>query len=136
MDIARIVYASQPFGYDEAMLAGILTDARRCNRRDGITGALICRRDIYLQMLEGPAAAVRHAFDRIRRDDRHVGVECLISEVTLIRLFPDWDMLHDPAKSWLWTREEITEGVLETVSHHQILNVFRKLSSQTASLAR
>lgn len=34
---------SQPFGYDSAMLAGILTGARRNNRRDGIGAALIDR---------------------------------------------------------------------------------------------
>ena len=52
-DLIQIIYMSQPFGYDEAMLAGILLDARRCNKRDGITGALVCRHDIYLQLLEG-----------------------------------------------------------------------------------
>jgi len=45
-DLIQIIYSSQPFGFDEAMLSGILLDARRCNTRDGITGALVCRRDI------------------------------------------------------------------------------------------
>ena len=54
----QLIYSSQPFGFDEAMLAGILSGARYNNVRDGITGALICRQDIYLQLIEGPAAAI------------------------------------------------------------------------------
>jgi len=48
MDIFQAIYSSQPLGFDSAILSGILLDARRCNTRDGITGALICRADIYL----------------------------------------------------------------------------------------
>ncbi|MEO1331606.1 MAG: BLUF domain-containing protein, partial [Pseudomonadota bacterium] len=51
-DLTQLVYSSQPFGYDDIMLNGILNDARRCNLRDDITGALVCRHDIYLQLLE------------------------------------------------------------------------------------
>ena len=42
MDLFRAIYTSRPFGFDEAILSGILMDARRANARDGITGALIC----------------------------------------------------------------------------------------------
>ena len=57
----QLTYASRPFGYDGAMLQGVLMDARRCNLRDRITGALICRDDLFLQLLEGPEAAVEQA---------------------------------------------------------------------------
>ena len=53
MDLYRVIYTSRPFGFDAGMLNGILVDARRMNTRDGITGALICRADIYVQLLEG-----------------------------------------------------------------------------------
>jgi hypothetical protein len=43
MNLFRAIYSSRPFGFDEGILNGILTDARRANQRDGITGALICR---------------------------------------------------------------------------------------------
>ena len=74
MGLLRIIYTSQPFGFDEATLAGILMDARRCNTRDDVTGALICRRDVFVQLLEGPEQKVRDTFERIGRDDRHVDV--------------------------------------------------------------
>ena len=49
----QLIYASRPFGYDELTLVGILASARRNNERDGITGALICREDLFVQLLEG-----------------------------------------------------------------------------------
>ena len=58
-DLYQIIYRSRPFGFDETSLAGILLDARRCNTRDAISGALVCRHDIFLQLLEGPEAVVR-----------------------------------------------------------------------------
>ena len=67
----QLIYMSQPFGFDDAMLGGILDAARRNNRRDGITGALICRHDIYLQLLEGEDAPIQAAYERIARDDRN-----------------------------------------------------------------
>ena len=64
--LLQLVYASRPFGFDAGTLTAILFDARRCNTRDGITGALICRDDLFLQLLEGPEAAVEAAYARIR----------------------------------------------------------------------
>lgn len=51
-DMKQLIYRSQPFGFDRAMLAGILMGARRNNTRDDITGALIVRHDMYLQLIE------------------------------------------------------------------------------------
>ena len=130
MPITQIIYASRPFGFDAALLAGILMDARRCNTRDGITGALICRDDLFLQLLEGPEEEVEAAFGRIARDDRHVEVHCL-SRRTLAdsaRLFPRWAMRDDPAKSWVWSRSEIDNGVLEQATQDEAIAIFERLA--------
>jgi hypothetical protein len=113
MTISQLIYASQPFGFDNAMLSGILMDARRNNARFGTTGVLISRADIYLQFLEGPSAAIEATFSRIAQDDRHLEVRRLYSSVATKRLFPDWTMRDDPARSWLWTQKEIADGALE-----------------------
>lgn len=128
MDLVHVIYASQPFGYEESVLAGILLDARRCNARDGITGALICRADIYLQMLEGPEAEVNATLKRIAGDDRHANVQVLVSGPVEQRMFGDWDMLHDPAKSWLWSRDEIGAGALDKAAPEEVMAVFKRLS--------
>ncbi len=127
MDLFRAVYTSRPFGYDAGMLNGILTDARRCNLRDEITGALICRADIYLQWLEGPEDKVRAAIARIQRDDRHVEVKVHIEAPATARLFGDWDMLHDPAASWIWSQAEVTGGAVERATPDELVGFFQTL---------
>ena len=67
MHLRQFTCASRPFRYDAAMLAGILRNARRCKGRDRVTGAVICRDDLFLQMPEGAAAAVKATHARIRR---------------------------------------------------------------------
>lgn len=129
-DLIQIIYMSQPFGYDESMLAGILLDARRCNNRDGITGALVCRHDVFLQLLEGPADKVEAAYARIGHDDRHTNVQQLVHGEIDARIFGDWDMLHDPAKSWVWSAQEINDGVLERATAEEIWDVFNGLAAR------
>lgn len=129
--LIQIVYASQPFGYDEPTLAGILLDARRCNKRDDVTGALVCRHDIYLQLLEGPEDTVRVACASICRDDRHAGVKELLNCKIQGRLFASWAMLHDPAKTWIWTEEEIANAALDRAEPAEIIKVFKDLSDRS-----
>lgn len=129
-DLIQLIYASQPFGYDEAMLNGILIDARRGNVRDGITGALVCRRDVYLQLLEGPTDAVEAAFARIARDDRHLEVRPLVSRPVRERTFGKWAMLYDPEKSWVWSEEELAEGVLDRATPEEVVGVFDRLADR------
>ena len=109
----QLIYASHPFGYDDLVLTGILAKARTNNARDGITGALICREDLFLQLLEGKRDVVTAAFGRILQDDRHIDVVNLWSGDVDKRLFPEWSMRHDPAKSWMWTPEEIAAGAID-----------------------
>ncbi|MGP1356797.1 BLUF domain-containing protein [Roseicyclus sp.] len=127
MTLFRAVYTSRPFGFDTAILNGILLDARRANTRDGITGALICRGDIYLQWLEGPEEKVRAAFARIRRDDRHVEVRLHVAEPLDARVFGDWAMLHDPAATWIWTQREVADGAAERTTPEEVTGFFLRL---------
>jgi hypothetical protein len=97
MPVLQLIYASRPFGFDTAVLAGILLDARRCNTRDAITGMLICRPDLNLQLLESPESAVDTACGRILADDRHTDVRLLSRGPVADRMFPLWSMKDDPA---------------------------------------
>ena len=124
----RLIYASRPFGFDEALLNGILSDARRCNLRDDLTGALICRADVYLQLLEGPQPAVDAAYARIGKDDRHLDIRVLYREPAAERMFPGWSMRDDPAPTWLWTQEEVAGGVLSRASGSDLLDVFARVN--------
>lgn len=133
MSLIQLVYASRPFGFDQAMLNGILSDARRLNPANAITGSLICRADMYLQLLEGPPEAVHATFERISRDDRHLEVQRLVQRPTATRLFADWAMRHDPARSWMWTPEEVEDGAIERATADDILAVFERLAAEPQS---
>jgi Sensors of blue-light using FAD len=125
--LMQLIYYSQPFGFDDSMLNGILLQARRNNARHGLTGALIVRGDLYLQLLEGPAPAVEATFAKIRGDNRHLAVKPLAREITPDRMFPDWTMRDDPAQSWLWTEDQIAAGALDTASLVALRAVFERI---------
>ena len=131
MDLIQLIYASRPFGFDDATLNAILMEARRNNPRNEITGALICRGDLYLQLLEGPAAAVDSTFARISSDDRHLEVKVLYRMPAAKRLFPEWAMRDDPPRSWMWTQREVTDGALSRTSPEDVLKVFERLVAET-----
>lgn len=132
MSLFQVVYASRPFGYDQSMLNGILADARRCNERDGITGSLVCRDDLYLQLLEGPTDLVTAAFERIAKDDRHLDVRRLLSGPAATRIFPNWAMRHDPARSWMWTPDQVADGAPERADRAEVLGVFQRIAVEAA----
>jgi hypothetical protein len=132
MTTHQLIYMSEPFGFDDGILNGILSISRRNNTRNGLTGALVCRRDIYLQLLEGAEAAVEATYDRIRGDDRHLAVVRLVSEPSDARLFPDWAMLDDPARSWLWSEAEVGAGAVQAASPAEVRGVFERVARETA----
>jgi len=130
MPLMRLIYASHPFGFDDLALTHILKTAQRNNAATGITGTLICREDIYLQLLEGERADVEALYEKIKRDDRHADVTTLVQETAAQRLFPMWAMRHDPAKSWMWTREEVSRGAVEAATRDEVLAIFMRLVAE------
>ena len=125
----RIIYSSRPFGFDASILSGLLIDSRENNEKNNITGSLICRADIYLQMLEGPKKKVLEIFKKIERDDRHLEVDVLSEGSTGERLFPNWAMKDDPVESWMWSQEEVANGAVRDAPEEEILNIFKTLAS-------
>ena len=134
MALLQLTYASQPFGFDGPTLAGILLDARRCNIRDGITGALICRDDLFLQMLEGPEDKVEATLRRIVKDDRHLEVRPMSRRMIVddARLFPSWAMRDDPADTWVWSRADLDDGALDRATEGEVIAMFERLAALPA----
>lgn len=127
MTVSQLIYYSQPFGFDDSMLNGILLQARRNNARDGLTGALIVRGDLYLQLLEGPEAPLLAAFARIKRDNRHLAIKQLSLASAPARMFPDWTMRDDPAQSWLWDERAVSDGALDRTSVPDLRGIFARI---------
>ena len=130
MKLMQLVYCSQPFGYSLEILSAILVASRANNRKHDITGALICRSDIFLQLLEGPEQQVKNTYNAIQNDDRHVNVYNLIDRPVEKRLFPAWAMKDDPVKTWMWSREQVSNGIVKSLSEVEVEDVFLKLSKE------
>ena len=129
-ELKHIIYASRPFGFDDAVLKSILLSSRNNNTKSNVTGALICRSDLYLQLLEGPEDAVDQTFQRIQRDDRHLELHPLKEGKTDRRLFASWAMRDDPVKTWMWSFDEVKNGLVRKLSPEEALFVFKRLSRE------
>ena len=130
-NIKHIIYASTPFGFSEGDLDHILIKSRYNNDKNNITGALLCRDDLYLQYLEGPEKEIDSTYSKIIRDDRHTEVQLLKSGMSTRRLFANWAMKDDPVRSWMWTKEEIDGRVLERVTETEAMEIFIKYARET-----
>lgn len=127
--LMQLVYASRPFGFDAPTLAGILLSARRRNPALDVTGALLCRADLYLQLLEGPPAAIERLYDDIRRDDRHIEVTELVRRTVAERMFPGWAMRDDPAEGVMWSPDAVHQGAPTSVGDAEVLAIFQRLAA-------
>jgi hypothetical protein len=136
MRVLQLVYASRPFGFDANSLEAILATARMRNLRDDVTGALICRHDLFMQLLEGPRDRVTATFGRILRDDRHVDVSLLWCGDAAVRMFPDWTMREDSVPSWMWSREALAAGAIARATAEEARQVFVRLARQPQQQGR
>lgn len=126
----QLIYRSRPFGFDNGTLASILMNARRYNRENGITGALICRQDMYLQLIEGPDDAIDTLYERICADDRHTEVTLEASGPVTQRMFPDWAMLDDTAPSMTFSQAEVEDGAADRASADTMRAIFRQIADR------
>lgn len=130
MPFIQMIYSSRPVDFSAALLDDILASARRNNRNEQITGSLICRSDLYVQMLEGPRFAVTSTFGRILDDARHTEVAILYSHTIEKRMFEGWDMRDDPPRDWMWSMAAIQAGVTAHVTAQEVLAVFERLADE------
>lgn len=70
----------------------IVSESRRLNDLNGITGVLLYCDGNFMQYLEGEEHAVLEAFARIRASESHYQVNELMNQSILEREFPDWTM--------------------------------------------
>ena len=128
--IKQLIYRSRPFGFDQSVLDGILMAARRNNPKAEITGALICRQDMYIQLLEGPDEAIDALFARISVDDRHDEVQVEVMTEVEERIFPEWDMYADTNPSMTFSRAEVEDGAIERASADTLRALFHRIADQ------
>ena len=128
--IKHLIYTSTPINFDDFSISNILKSSQKNNKKDGITGALIFREDIFLQFLEGPENKVDKAFNNIASDKRHKNVLKLKEDITDRKLFTSWAMRGDPVKSWMWSYEDVDNGIVKKLKPEDAFEVFEKLSRE------
>jgi hypothetical protein len=82
-------------------LKTLLTQCRRDNTAQDISGMLLYKDGNIIQLLEGEKELVTRLYHKIERDPRHRGSLVLLQSDTEQRSFEDWSMafrdLDDPA---------------------------------------
>lgn len=88
-----LLYVSgAPHLVDEQTLLKILETSRRNNSKRDITGMLLYVEGNFMQVLEGPRAAVLDLKETIDRDTRHHTVIEILNLSVSERIFADWSM--------------------------------------------
>ena len=111
--VFSLVYRSRTthdWGQDH--LLGLLEGSRRRNADHAITGILLYRSRLFMQLIEGEEAAVTRLFANIRSDRRHDDVDLLWTDVAAQREFVAWSMAF----------REIPEHPVERPGYDTLLN--------------
>jgi len=103
-ELRRLVYYSvnaiegSPDDIDH-MLRDILETSRRNNPKLNITGALMFNANCFVQVLEGPRAAVEQLLQRFHLDKRHKSLAVLAFSPIAERAFGEWSMAFVGARA-------------------------------------
>lgn len=75
-----------------AQVGALVLDSGMRNAACGLTGALLFTGSVFVQVLEGDAAAIEHTFERICNDLRHRRVTLIEFSRAPARVFGPWSM--------------------------------------------
>lgn len=129
MSLSQLVFASRPVRFEASTLLTILFRARANNKSANITGCLVCRDDLYMQLLEGPSEEVDRVYTKIQKDNRHVKITTLVHHSADARMFNKWVMMDDSFQSWMWSRAQVDDGILQSASTEEVLGIFERLAA-------
>jgi hypothetical protein len=87
--ICYLSYATDNFDKD---IKDILAKSRENNQKNGITGMLVYRDEMFIQVLEGFFKAIQDLYGKIAMDLRHSNLSLVIKQEVPERVFADWSM--------------------------------------------
>ncbi len=91
--LSQLIYASTAVHpQSEADLIHILKNARDKNLQHAVTGMLIYRDGIFLQVIEGAFEDVDLIWQVIQDDKRHTNILVVLEQEIKARDFPEWSM--------------------------------------------
>jgi hypothetical protein len=119
MPLTMLMYASiSRLPPEGAMLAveAILKRARARNARRGLTGALLFTGQHFVQVLEGPAAAIDGLWGKLQTDPRHEGLVPAIHGPLQKRRFDNWAMSYSGPSQFVSKRVQLMFNVDDPVA--------------------
>ena len=120
----------------DKQIEAILEEAVAHNSEVGITGELIYRNGIFLQLLEGRKSDVEQLLGKILMDsNRHENMKVLFKQPMVERLFPDWSMAYvkldnaalDLVNTIVSWQTLINTSPNKVVPPNDVLKVFKEL---------
>ena len=92
-DLIHLVYVSfANKSLTEKELESLLTEIRKKNAQQNVTGLLLYNDLNFIQVIEGTKKTIHKVFNSIEQDSRHTNVVKLLEEPIKKRAFPDWSM--------------------------------------------
>lgn len=91
LQIAYMSFATDQFNA-KTDIDDILAKAKKYNEQANLTGILLYKGGVFLQLLEGDEDEVLKLFGKIGLDMRHEGLKILVKQESDTRLFPNWTM--------------------------------------------
>lgn len=132
----QLVYFSTASDRQDAIVvAAILAHSRHNNLQHGITGVLIAGGHRYLQVIEGPRAAIGRLAIHLRRDERHLAMTILIDRKVDSRSFDRWSMAfaEEPRLGEFATFKELVEQMRLQLADENLRNQLDCLASTFSS---
>jgi hypothetical protein len=138
--IVYISFAAESFKSDGIDgIDNILKGAYAFNAKKDITGMLLYKGGVFIQLLEGEKKEVESLFGKIALDLRHEGLKVLIKQESQERVFKDWTMGYrkidkietDIINSILPLQKIIEDtNARRTISNEKIFEIFKRFRFQ------
>ena len=77
---------------DGSDVFAIVAVSARNNVESELTGVLLFKDGLFLQIIEGPGASINTLMSRLERDNRHSDIRTIARKPITQRAFPKWNM--------------------------------------------
>jgi len=88
----QLIYTSKQKENKENTISNILDKAHFYNKQHNLTGVLLHKGDIFIQLIEGEQSEVRNLFEQIKIDPIHEDVTILDTKENQERLYEKWSL--------------------------------------------
>ena len=93
MKCRRIIYTSRSTKqFNKRNLLDLLHDSRAFNTMDNISGVLMHKNGLFLQIIEGKSKDLEDLIERLHRDTRHNNLKIIDDQLVEDRIFANWSM--------------------------------------------